>query len=125
MINCGDTFLLEDEDGYEQHLCIVVTPPIDASVVVVSVTTRRSKSETLVVLQKEDHPSLTHESVIAYRYARIVKVQYIENAVQNRDAARREKASEQLLRRAQAGLLESEFTEYGIRDFYKRAMNIP
>ena len=124
MIACGDTFLLEDEDGYEQHLCIVVTPPAEDKVAVVSITTRHSRSETLVVLQKEDHPFLTHESVIAYRYSRIVKVEYIENAVKNRDAVPKEPASENLLKRAQAGLLESEFTEYGVITFYKDVMGI-
>ncbi len=121
MITCGDTLLLEDEDGCDQHLCIVVTPP---TVAVVSITTRRRKSETLVTLQKEDHPSLTHESVIAFRYSRIVKVEYIENAVKNKDAAPREHASEKLLKRAQDGLLESEHTPYGVIDFYKSAMGI-
>ncbi|MFZ0803891.1 MAG: hypothetical protein WBQ09_18655 [Terriglobales bacterium] len=124
MINCGDTFLLEDEDGCDQHLCIVVTPPVDDKVAVVSITTRRNKSETLVVLQKEDHPSLTHESVIAYRYSRVVKIEYIENAVNNKDAARREPASANLLRRAQEGLLESDFVEYGVKAFYREAMHL-
>jgi hypothetical protein len=124
MITCGDTFLLEDEDGYDQHLCIVVTPPSEDKVAVVSVTTRHSRSEALVVLQKEDHPFLTHESVIAYRYSRVVKIEYIENAVRNKEAAPRERASENLLRRAQAGLVESEFTPYGVITFYKSAMGI-
>ena len=124
MINCGDTFLLEDEDGCDQHLCIVVTPPTEDKVAVVSITTRRNKSETLVVLQKEDHPSLTHESVIAYRYSRVVKVEYIENAVKNKDAAPRDPASANLLKRAQDGLMESEFTPYGVISFYKDAMAI-
>lgn len=91
---------------------------------VVSITTRRSRSETLVVLQKEEHPSLTHESVIAYVYSRVVKVEHIENAVKNKDAAPRGPASEKLLKRAQAGLVESEFTPYGVITFFKSAMGI-
>jgi hypothetical protein len=124
MFTCGDTFLLEDEDGCDQHLCIVVTPPTEDKVAVVSITTRHSRSETLVVLQKEAHPFLTHESVIAYRYSRIVKVEYIENAVKNKDATPREPASANLLKRAQAGLVESEFTPYGVISFYKAAMSL-
>jgi hypothetical protein len=124
MIKCGDTFLLEDEDGYNQHLCIVVTPPTEDKVAVVSVTTRRSRSEILVVLKAGDHPSIDHESVIAYTYSRVVETEYIENAVKNRDAARRDSVSPQLLDRAQKGLLESEFTPYGVLDFYKKATKI-
>lgn len=78
----------------------------------------------LVVLREGDHPFLRHESVIAYRYSRIVKVEYIESAVKNRDATPREHASESLLKRAQAGLVESEFTPYGVITFYKTAMGI-
>ncbi len=102
-----------------QHLCIVVAPPKDEKVVVVSVTTRHNKSESLVILQKGDHPFIAHESVIAYRYSRIVKVKYIENAVTNKDAAPRGPASDKLLKRAQSGLIESEFTPYGVIEFYK------
>jgi hypothetical protein len=124
MIECGNTFLLEDEDGDYQHLCIAVTPPVDDQVAVVSVTTRRKGSESLVVLQPKTHPFITVESVIAYSYARVLEVAYIENAVRNRDASKKEDASAELLRRAQNGLLESEFTPYGVLDFYKNAMNL-
>jgi hypothetical protein len=56
MLNCGDTFLTSDGEDEDFHLWIVITPPSEGEVVTVSLTTRRKNSETIVVLQKGDHP---------------------------------------------------------------------
>jgi hypothetical protein len=123
MLKCGDTFLIEDEDGPERHLWIVITPPNEGEVVIVSVTTRRKKSETLVVLNKGDHPFLKWESVIAYRFSRVVTVDSIEDAIRNGTAIKDAAASPKLLARAQSGLTESEFTPNGIAELYKLFIN--
>ena len=119
MLKCGDTFLIEDEDGPECHLWIVITPPSEGEVVIVSVTTKRKKSETLTVLKKGDHPFIEHESVIAYRHSKVVTVESIEVAIRNGTAKRHEAVSPQLLKRVKTGLLESDFTENGVRSLYK------
>lgn len=122
MLTCGDTFLIEDEDGPECHLWIVITPPNEGEVVIVSVTTKRKKSEILVVLNKGDHPFIEHESVIAYRYSKVVTTESVEAAIRNGTARQREAASPNLLKRAQEGLLESDFTPNGIKSLYKSFM---
>jgi len=122
MLACGDTFLIEDEDGPESHLWIVITPPSEGEVVIVSVTSSRKKSETLVTLNKGDHPFIEHDSVIAYRYSRIVTTESIETAIRNGTARRREAVSAKLLKRAQEGLLESDFTPHGIKALYRTFM---
>jgi mRNA-degrading endonuclease toxin of MazEF toxin-antitoxin module len=119
MLKCGDTFLIEDEDGPECHLWIVVTPPSEGEVVIVSVTTKRKKSETLVVLKKGDHPFIEHDSVIAYHYSKVVTVESIEAAIKNGTAKQHAAVSPELLKKAKAGLLESDFTENGVRSLYK------
>ena len=116
--NCGDTFLIEDEDGYERHLWIIITPPIK-EMVVVSVTTRRQQSETLVELHKGDHPFITRDSVITYAYAKIVNVEEIESAIRNGTAETNSPVSATLLRRAQAGLIDSDRTPNGVKHYYK------
>src|ERR1700676_42671 len=99
MLNDGDTFLTGDAEDESLHLWIVVTPPTDGEVVTVSVTTRRRKSETLVVLKPGDHPFIEHESVIAYTYSRIRPVDDIEAAMRNGTAKKRQPISRELLAR--------------------------
>lgn len=118
MLNCGDTFYAADTEDDEPHLCIVITPPEAGDVVVVSVTTRRRKSETLVRLEVGDHPFIKHSSVIAYAYSRIRSVDEIELAIKSGNAKMREPVSSELLRRIRAGLRDSDFTPNGVRHFY-------
>jgi mRNA-degrading endonuclease toxin of MazEF toxin-antitoxin module len=117
--NCGDTFFIEDEDGYERHLWIIVTPPTKDEMVVVNVTTRRQRSETLVELHKGDHPFITRDSVISYAYAKIINVEEIESAIKNGTAEKSSPASATLLSRAQAGLIDSDRTPNGVKHYYK------
>jgi mRNA-degrading endonuclease toxin of MazEF toxin-antitoxin module len=117
-LDCGDTFLIEDEDGYDSHLWIVLTPPSEGEVVIVSVTTHRKKSENLVRLKKGDHPFIAHDSVIAYSHSKVVTVESIESAMKNGVAKHRERVSDELLQRARAGLLESDFTPNAVRHLY-------
>lgn len=119
MLKCGDTFLIEDEDGPECHLWIVITPPSEGEVVIVSITTKRQRSETLVVLKKGDHRFIDRDSVIAYHHSKVVTVESIETALRNGTAKRHDPASSKLLQRAKAGLLESDFTPNGVRSLYK------
>jgi hypothetical protein len=123
MLNCGDTFLIEDEDGLDRHLWIVITPPTEGEVVIVTVTTQRKRSETLVVLRKGDHPFIVHDSVIAYAYSRIRAVDDIESAIENGTAKQREPVSEAVLKKVRAGLIDSDFTPNGVRSYYKDVMN--
>jgi mRNA-degrading endonuclease toxin of MazEF toxin-antitoxin module len=124
MLTCGDTFLIEDVDGPECHLWIVITPPGEDEVVIVSVTTKRQKSETLVILKKGDHPFIEHDSVIAYKYSKVVTVESIETALKNGTAKRHQPASDSLLKRAQQGLLESDFTSHGVRSLFRIFMGL-
>jgi len=123
MLNCGDTFLIEDEDGQDCHLWILITPPTEGEVVIVSVTTMRKRSETLVVLRKGDHPFIDHDSVVAYSYSQVKTVEDIEAAIENGTAKKREPASAELMRRVRAGLIDSDFTPNGVRHFYRAVMN--
>lgn len=122
MITCGNAFLIEDEDGYDCHLCIVITPPSYGEVVIVSVTTKRARSEMLVCLKKGDHPFLEHDSVISYAYSRVTTVEEIERAVKNGTAVPRTDASAKLVQRAQDGLIESDRTPTWVKQRYKEIM---
>lgn len=122
MPNCGDTFLTGDGDEANFHLWIIITPANEGEVVTVCLVTAHKRSERLVVLNKGDHPFVQHESVIAYRYCQIRDVADIEELI-NRDLAKsREPVSPSLLKRIQAGLVDSDFTPNGVRAFYREVM---
>jgi len=58
---CGDTFMLEDEDGEDEHLHILLTSPsLAGEVVTASISTRRRWSEALVCV----HPGNIRLSVL-------------------------------------------------------------
>jgi hypothetical protein len=119
----GDCFLAGNEEEEKLHLRIIATPPEpDGCVIVVSVTTRRRTSETLVKLQPGDHPFIRQESTVAYRYAEITWLQNINAAIASGAAKAREPISAELLRRIQDGLLESDFTPNGVRHFAKEVL---
>ena len=117
MLNCGDTFYWAESDDEEPHLRIIVTPPEAGEVAIVSVTSRHKKSETLVCLEVGDHPFIKHSSVIAYAYSKIVSVDEIELLLQSGSAKLKGPVNAPLLKRIQAGLLDSDFTPNGVRYF--------
>lgn len=124
MLVCGDCFLAGAEEDEKLHLRVVATPPAaDGCFVSVSVTTRRKNSENLVILQPGDHPFLRHESVVAYRFSEIAWVETVEAAIESGEARKREPLAANVLRRLQEGLIESEFTPNGVRNFAKEILN--
>ena len=119
-MHVGYAFMLEDEDGADEHLHIVLTTPTaSGEVVTVSISTRKPKSESLVVLHKGDHPFIRHESTCLYHFSRIRSCTAIQDAVSKGLARQKHDASPELVKKLCAGLMESEFVPRGIRAFYK------
>jgi hypothetical protein len=127
-LRCGDTFLVPKSSDQTEHLWIIVSPSEDGKAVCVSVTTRRAYSETTVVLQRGDHPFVSHESVIYYQDARILDLNLVERALNAgiRDfvCTLREPCDADLLRRIQAGMVLSKQPKKEVKDFFKRIMGI-
>jgi hypothetical protein len=122
MLDCGDTFLTGDGDEDNFHLWIIITPPTEGEVVTVCLVTARKGSERLVVLNQGDHPFVRRESVIAYAHSKIRAIEDIRELLKRGLARRREPVSFPLLKRIQAGLLESEFTPNGVLFYYRSVM---
>ena len=118
MLSRGDTFLTGDGDEDNFHLWIIVTPPSEGEVITVCVVTAIKRSERLVVLNIGDHPFIRHESVISYGYSKIRAVCDIEAAIAGRAARQREAIAEPILRRIEAGLVDSDFTPNEVRHYY-------
>lgn len=119
MLKCGDTFLTGDGDEDNFHLWIIVTPPSEGEVITVCLVTSMRRSERLVVLNVGDHPFIRHESVIAYFYSKIRAVSDIEAALAARLAKQCDPVSIEILKRVQAGLVDSDFTPNEVRHYYK------
>ena len=118
MLQCGDAFLDGDDVEEDYHLHIVATKPsVDGYVVVVSISTIYRFADRTVVLSAGDHPWLRHESFVAYNFATLKKVPDIEARLLQRPSMRKDRCTEGLLKRVQLGVIESEQTENGVKNF--------
>jgi hypothetical protein len=118
-MKCGDTFMIEDDDGTDEHLHVVLTEPsLAGEVVTANISTRRRWSESLVRLQVGEHPFITSESIVSYAFAAIRSYAAIEAAIKAGTARPKEKASPELVKKIIAGLIDSDFTPPGVRAYY-------
>jgi hypothetical protein len=123
-VKCGDTFMLENTDGLNEHLHVVITnPTLGGEVITVNISTRSRLSETLVCVHPDEHPFVRHESIVPYHYAAIRKCADIEKALASGEARSKDAISADLLQRITAGLRESDFTPPEVRYFYEAIVN--
>src|SRR5580698_3439680 len=118
MIGYGDTFMFADENDPKGHLRIIITKPNEqGEVVTVPVTTRRKYSDAIVPLEANDHPRITHSSVVEFAYAKVMTILEIEALIKSYDAKRKEPMDEKVLDRCRKGAVESDNTPNGVRSF--------
>jgi hypothetical protein len=75
----GTTFVLEDQ-RVDKHLWVVLSDPeqFPDAVVIVSFTTMREGSEATCVVEPNEHPGwLTHQSCVAYKFAKVVTLEQL------------------------------------------------
>jgi hypothetical protein len=119
-MECGDAFMLDDDDETKEHLHVILTrPTAEGEVITASICSRHRWSETLVCLDVGGHPFIRHASVVAYRHSKIRKCAAIEAAIARGYARPKEKASSQLLKRMQAALIDSDFVANDVRAFFR------
>jgi hypothetical protein len=83
MLKPGDTFIAPLTSRAIEHLWIVITAAdAEGKAVAVNVTTRRSFSETTVILNEGDHPFVKHPSVINYTDAQFIDLKAVEKAIE-------------------------------------------
>lgn len=121
-MKCGNTVLLYDDDDPDSppHLHIVITDPDDADdcVVLVSVTTRRARSDTMTPLDPGEHPFIDRPSVVTYAYSKLLRCAHIERLVASGHASKKADASERIVLRAQQGMLETDRAPQEVREFF-------
>ncbi len=82
VIKPGLCFLDSTVPGQKRHLHVVLTGPnANNEVVVVSITTRRGKSDCTTILKSGEHPFIKHDSVIAYSAAKIYSIKHLETVL--------------------------------------------
>jgi hypothetical protein len=121
-VNCGDTFLLYDEENLDgkPHLHVIISAPDEqGQMVLVSITTRRAKSDTMVCLNIGDHEFITQPSVITYAYSKILTVTKLTQMIADGEATPKEKATEQFVARAQRGMLETDRAPREVQRLFK------
>jgi hypothetical protein len=130
LLSCGDTFLIPVSIRAREHLWVVVTQPLpgESEAVCVSITSRRSISETTVILSPGDHPFITRESVVHYSGADVLDLYLVQQALDAQTTSftcrQHARCDEPLLRRIQEGLLRSQLTPNRVKGFYRKAWNI-
>ena len=116
----GETFLAPNNAKSTEHLWIVITHPDDAGLAVcVNITTKRSLSDTTVVLDVGDHPFLKHPSVVYYADAQLLDLLRIETAISAKPTSftcvRHKPCSAELILRIQLGAIKSGSTPKKIK----------
>jgi hypothetical protein len=109
-MKCGSAYLLYDDEDADSkpHLHIVISDPNENdSIVLVSVTTERARSDTTTRLGPGCHPYVVHPSVIAYNYSKMLSRDQLRKLIEIGDAIPKPDASEVIVQRAQAGMQET------------------
>ena len=108
----GDAFTLPNEYGV-RHLHVIISDPAQSSdqVFHVMVSTRGDHKEECCILRSNDHPFITHDSVIVYKIppARLVTLQKLNQLKEQNILKERQSVSPELLKRIQEGYAKSRF----------------
>lgn len=70
-------------------------------------TSRRTSSDVTVVIQPQDHPYVRHETVVAYGFARLAKVDTLMSLIKGGTGSFHDDVSAELLEKMQSGLIDS------------------
>lgn len=120
-MQCGCTYLLYDEEDAKvpPHLHIQITDP-DANdlIVLVSVTTERAKSDTMVRIAAGEHPFVQHPSVVTYAYSKLLTCAQLKAMIEADDAVPKKPASNELVKRAQNGMKETDRAPAEVQGFF-------
>ena len=124
VVSAGDTFLLRKPGRNSiPHLWVVVTDPDDdGKVVIASLTTRRPHSDDTVILRREDHPFIRHETVIFYQDARMPMASDLMKAVHGGAATLHAPFRLEVLTDIQGGIGRSPHTPNHIKEYVRRQL---
>ena len=118
----GDTFLMPAPgiSNKTSHLWIVVTDPPtgENTVIIVSITTLRTRAEKTVVLRKGEHPFVKWDSSVCYTDARLVDAQELDVKAKAGKIKPHDPCTANTLKNVQDGILASDLTPRKVQNFY-------
>ena len=127
-MEAGDTFLIKDRFGI-RHLYVVVSDPqklpdirFTEHVFLVMFTSREEHKEDVCVLKQGEHPSITHDTVIAYKIppALFESLSVLQKLQDNGIMKQRQPVSPEILSKIREGYLRSRYKKSDIENFLCR-----
>ncbi len=117
MLALGDTVLIPKPGQDKSHLWVLLTAvdPQSGEVIIVNFTTERPHSDKTVLIQPGEHRFVDRPTVVFYSDARFTKLAALEAAVNQGIANQHDPLDPALLKRVQAGLLQSPLASGKIR----------
>jgi hypothetical protein len=104
----------------KKHLFIILTEPnADDELLTVSLTSTITTDKTCI-FAVDEHPFVTKESYVAYRFLEISKTSFFLSQADNRD----ENITDDLLNRICDGLSKSDFVEEQYLNFYEKSQKM-
>ncbi len=118
------TILLAFPPGTPLHLCIFLTDPTGkdpARAVLVNISTYRLPTQdTTVILNAEDHSFIKHESIVAFDYAKIIRVDVVQKIIDDNKIEFKEDITDELYSKIITGLLNSRRTPVDVKKFCRK-----
>ena len=104
-LGAGDTFLTVSKD-IRDHLWFIVSDPTldELNVLLVNLTTWKTGKDGSCILDRGDHPFITHKSIINYADARVTSIAKLAKLHELNQIYRKEPLSPAVLARIRQGL---------------------
>jgi hypothetical protein len=108
------------------HVHVALLPPdSNSETVFVNVTSISIEKDQTVTLRAGDHPSIRHESVVAYDYAHVRKTADYDELVALGYAEVQAPFDSALVQRICDGLLQSNRTPRKVQKYYRNRVGLP
>jgi hypothetical protein len=99
------------------HCWFVIAEKPDGQCLIVNMTTLSHLCDKTVILHKDEHPEVDHDSIILYSDAQITTFDTLDILVSRGAASRKQPCSAELLKKIQDGVIKSSETKIRILNF--------
>jgi hypothetical protein len=119
----GDCIKMPTPGNKIPHPWFVVADKPDGSCVIVNMTTLGHVCDKTVILHKDEHPTVLHDSIILYSDAQITTLETLDLLVSRGAASKQDACSPDFLKKIQEGIAKSPETRIYVLNFC--GINVP